>query len=508
MVGGFWMIDPNRKATIYIKNGLAELPLTVTPILFLSNGNRYALDAVTLEAAGTAVISINSALDMLGIASFAMLSGYVEVEYDWTWDPLCLSVTSVDSLHSLIFTYGFQPSLLTNHPVRMSKLVDGMNVTEGLWWKESSGVTGYVALSNISKGPVDAKVQTTDGQNKLLGNQTVELSPNSTKLVQLSEIQPMVGGSAGGLKVMYSGPGDGVIMSGGLEDQSTGYSAILPFHLMSPPDSKASTEEKYAELGLMIGAPDPMMAFPSDLIFRPFSIVRNADSSAVTVTPVLYWMEGAVACSARGQSFTLLPFETHSLNFSEVLGTAGIENRNGNVNLILEAQGHSHSLLMAGGSVDQKNTYVFQVAPHGIQESRAKSISYWSTANDDDTMVTIWNPADEAQDFVFTLLFTGGHYLVPIHLDERATRTFNISELIHSQTPDEEGNLIPMGVHEGSAKIRGSLADNEDILVAIDAGTYNVRKATCTWYCISCDGTVATYVVPRLCTQIAPEVVQ
>jgi hypothetical protein len=213
MVGGFWMIDPNRKATINITNGLAELPLTVTPILFLSNGNRYTLDPVTLEAAGTAVISINTALDKLGIASYALLSGYVEVEYDWAWDPLCLSVTSVDALHSVIFTNGFQPSLLTNPPVRMSKKqLDGMNTTEGLWWKEEAGVTGYVALSNISKEPIDAKVQTTDAKNKPLGTQTVQLSPNSTQIVQLADIQRLAVGSVGGLKIMYSGRGDGLIM--------------------------------------------------------------------------------------------------------------------------------------------------------------------------------------------------------------------------------------------------------------------------------------------------------
>jgi hypothetical protein len=30
-----------------------------------------------------------------------------------------------------------------------------------------------------------------------------------------------------------------------------------------------------------------------------------------------------------------------------------------------------------------------------IEDSVAKNISYWSTANGDDTMITLWNPADE-----------------------------------------------------------------------------------------------------------------
>jgi hypothetical protein len=80
---------------------------------------------------------------------------------------------------------------------------------------------------------------------------------------------------------------------------------------------------------------------------------------------------------------------------------------------------------MAGGSVDQRNTYVFEVRPTTIQESQARSLSYWDTANGDDTMVTLWNPADEVQEFVFKLSFTGGHYNFPIHLGPKASYTFN-----------------------------------------------------------------------------------
>ena len=109
----------------------------------------------------------------------------------------------------------------------------------------------------------------------------------------------------------------------------------------------------------------------------------------------------------------------------------------------------------------RRNTYVFEVVARGVTESGSKSLQYWSTGNGDDTMVAVWNPADEAQDFVFTLYFTGGHYIVPLHLEARATRTFNVSEIVQNQVPDAEGNVIPASVHEGTAKIAGSRAENE-----------------------------------------------
>jgi hypothetical protein len=73
-----------------------------------------------------------------------------------------------------------------------------------------------------------------------------------------------------------------------------------------------------------------------------------------------------------------------------------------------------------------------------------------------------------------------------------------MSEVIQSQVPDANGNTIPATVLEGSMKIVGSRADNEHILVAIDGGIYNVRKATCQGEtCLTCDGAVSYSVSPN-----------
>jgi hypothetical protein len=110
-------------------------------------------------------------------------------------------------------------------------------------------------------------------------------------------------------------------------------------------------------------------------------------------------------------------------------------------------------------------------------------------------MVTLWNPADEAQDFSFTVFFSGGHYQVPIHLEPRATHTFNVSEIIQGQVPDAEGNIIPATIDHGSAQISGSRGETERVLFAVSEGTYNVRKATCGGHCMTCDGVVSSFMV-------------
>ena len=258
--------------------------------------------------------------------------------------------------------------------------------------------------------------------------------------------------------------------------------------------SHATTLGGIAELGLMTGAADPMMRFPAGTIFTPYSVVRNVSNNPIPVTSTLWWMQGGAAASFPLPQFTLLPQETRSLDMPTLLAAAGLTNFSGSVDLVFDTHGQS-GVLMAAGSVDQTNTYVFEIAPRGIVPSAGKSLSYWSTANGDDTMVNLWNPADEAQDFTFRIDFSGGHYLLPIHLEARAARTLSMSQIIQMQVPDAEENIIPASIQTGSAKLVGSQADNQDILVVMDSGTYNVIKATCGEECLECDGAVSYFIV-------------
>jgi hypothetical protein len=158
-----------------------------------------------------------------------------------------------------------------------------------------------------------------------------------------------------------------------------------------------------AELGLMVGAADPMMSFPVGTTFTPYSVLRNVSDAPAAVTPTLWWMAGGAAHSAQLPVLNLQPGQSQSLNVVQTISAAGVKNFNGSVNLVFDIKGKPGAILLASGSVDQTNTYVFEVIPRGVGESAAKAIQHWHTANGDDTMVTIWNPADEAQDFIFTL---------------------------------------------------------------------------------------------------------
>lgn len=491
LIGGLWMTDGNMKSYLHITNHLVTSSLSVTPVLWLSNGTKLSLPSVNLDPSGTAIVSINQALADQGLAPYATLSGYVELDYQWSWDVLCATVRNVDVSHSVIFSYGLSLAFAVDAPPTTLRELQNL---EGLWWKHEAKVTGFVALSNPGSEAISANLAVSDALGKPIGQSSVTVSPHGTKVLDLAGL-PEVAGSSGGLRVTYNGAPNDLLVSGGLRDDATGYSANIGFK--PPPGGTQTITMSYAELGLMTGASDPMLAFPAGTVFTPYAIARNISSQPVVITPNLWWMEGGAAKTASSPRFTLAPFQSKNLNVPALLAQAGLKDYNGSVNLVLDVTANAQhgSVLLASGSVDQKNTYVFEVAPEAVKESIAKSLSYWSTANGDDTMVTIWNPADEAQDFLFTLFYTGGHYRYPLHLEPRAALMFNISEILHTAIPDAEGNIIPTGIRDGSAELSGSQGETQYILVDFDAGTYNVQKATCSQFCKTCEGIVDSQVL-------------
>jgi hypothetical protein len=502
MVGGLWMTDATFKSSIYLRNVVQTSSVTVTPILHLSNGAQYTLPDVTVRPAAVTIISINDELQKKGISPWAALSGYVELQYLWPWDPFCATVRNVDTAHSLIFTYPLRPALpLPLLHILHPKPPNSAHTIEGMWWKQEKDVVGFVSVANLSAEPADATVEVTNSQAMPISRHKFNVSPHGMKFVKLPELQTDEG-TQGGIRVTSSSIADKLIISGGLEDPRVGYSAQIPFSMDLVEASPAPVS--VAELGLMAGAADPMMLFPAGTTFTPYSVLRNVSDSPLSVTPTVWWMQGAAPHSARLLPISLLPYEGRNLDVMSLLAQAGLVSStktfNGSFNLVFDGNVRPGALLLGSGSVDQTNTYVFEVVARGVTESASKSLQYWSTGNGDDTMVTLWNPADEAQDFIFKLFFetpggSGGHYALPLHLGPRATRSLNVSEIIQNQLPDVEGNLVPASVHEGSIQIQGSQAQNEHILLAVDSGIYNVRKATCGNNCMECDGYVSSTVV-------------
>ena len=98
-----------------------------------------------------------------------------------------------------------------------------------------------------------------------------------------------------------------------------------------------------------------------------------------------------------------------------------------------------------------------------------------------------------------TLYYFGGQYRIPIHLDARKSYNLDVMELVKSQVPDADGNLIPSNITSGSATLVGpSGSELERMNVVVSASAYNVRNATCLPICINCGGLTSLAIDPDI----------
>lgn len=103
---------------------------------------------------------------------------------------------------------------------------------EGLWWRHDPGVGGFVALSNPTDAAVSVSLQATGSMGTPLPALSLTLGAHATQMLDLDSLVgglPGTENQAGGLRVQYNGVMGAIIASGGLVNESEGYSANIPF---------------------------------------------------------------------------------------------------------------------------------------------------------------------------------------------------------------------------------------------------------------------------------------
>jgi hypothetical protein len=184
------------------------------------------------------------------------------------------------------------------------------------------------------------------------------------------------------------------------------------------------------------------------------------------------------------------------VDLQAMLDASGLKSFDGMINLRASFTGHNGDLILANGSVDQTGTYVFEVRPQGIGQSIGTITGYWSVADGNDSMFSLWNPTDTPQDIIATLYYGdgSGRYHFPVHLAPQASITIDVAMLIRGQQPDADGKIIPSSVREGSASFDtagrdGNAPDGKKLVtMVISGGLYNVTNATCGMNCTYCNG--------------------
>jgi hypothetical protein len=490
-----WRVDGNFQATLRMRNVSLLDPITVSPVLYMSDGLSYEIAPITIPAASISSININDALASAPTARSVHFSQYGNVAVRFIADSPSRVSASVELLDS-VSSISFVSQCSAQGSVSASK-----QVIEGLWWKRDRHDDGFVALTNTTSKSmaVNYNLVTSNGVSKHV--HYLVLGVHQTTLVDLGDLLaelPDEESTTGGLRITFQGRPGELLVLGGLQNVFQGYSVKMPFISALQDGSNGVVGSRtYASVGLMVGAPMEMMGFPAKTQFHLYSSLRNTTQRVLDVKISVNYMGNAGPVTSILSSEQLPPLHSKQIDVGALLKRAKLSDFNGMLNLLFSFQGRGGDLVVATGSLDQTGNYVFEVQPQGIGKSLGKGVSYWSTASGYDTMIGLLNGSDIDQDFAITFYYSQhGSYKLPVHLAARGSTNIDMAELIGQGQPDSEGNVFSAPALQGSASIENAKGGPVPIAAAVSVGVFNVHAATCTSYCVDCTGYVSGAIVP------------
>src|SRR5437660_11283776 len=244
LTGGFWRVDHTFTPFLIITSFIQNAELPVTPVLYAADGTEYGLPPVTLGPGGVSFVDIIAALNSAPdeIKSHFSEYGSAGVKYVWhSAGAVSAIVQNRDAKRSLNFNFELRSPMLMKHGASTT-------VKEGLWWKEDSGVKGFLGLTNIAHHPIDVQVQVLSDFGNLDTERTIELQPIETRVLDLLGDSQA---TSGGIRVAYNGSEKDIVLAGGLENPRAGYSAQIPFTL--PQATPKPSTVAVSSVGLMLG---------------------------------------------------------------------------------------------------------------------------------------------------------------------------------------------------------------------------------------------------------------
>ncbi len=490
--GGVWRLDGTFESTLAITNVLSISSVTVTPSLFMQDGTELPLAPVTIAASSVALIDINDAMQHApgSMKDHLSLFGSVAVSYQGPWAASVLSsVRNVDEIRRITFVSNLHNNSLVAHDKASPR---STRTAEGIWWRQTKVTGGFLSLTDTALDPIVVSVEFFDAAGELALTKQVLVAKHSTVQMDLGPMFDQIKTDRGTLRVTYTGPSYGLAVEGGLEDDVAGYSAGIRFMQFQPDSADILKTISYTSAGVMTGKPDPEMEFPSGTIFAPYSMIANRTNRTITVALSAAFQQGSSSTEKSLPDIQLAPHSTVKTDIAAGLKAAGLDPLE-YVNLRFSFMGKEGDLLITAGSVDASNDFVFEVTPVIQAKSDSKIICLWQVYNDTSSMISLWNYAQKDQDFVLTLLYSGGSYKIPVSLAAGVSKTIDVGKLIHQQIPDALGNTIPTTVSQGSAILAGPTSEADLIEVASSTSTFNVRTATCNPNCTSCNGVTNGY---------------
>ncbi len=449
----YWSSEPGWDTELQLKNNLAAASLTVTPVLRLVSGQEIPLDPLTIPPNASVSRSVNEGLLTHAPNLLNQPGSYGSVVFRFaSHDAMNLHAAAVVTISGqpIAFLSSAHPAGPAAAPLRGN----GPGSLEGIWWQPRSGLQDILAISNSSEKTVNGNLSLFDASGKQW-SEALSLGPHQTRRMATSDLLQEGGlsGSYGGISFAVTASADAVDAVHFMFDEATKFSLSLD---LSSRDPNATVRDRTGSLGtlwtmrapmLALSTPDPALGLPSGTVLQPAILVRNTTSKKISASLTLSWRGDSGKGQTNLPELELAPFATQQLQIGAIQKQLGIPNDAHWALVTLSANALPDDLIALASSRDSSGRYHLETKFSG---DRGGSFAggEWRADATHNEIVAITNVGAKATNALLTLHYDNGgkKYELQQIIQPSDQMWVNLTELIHNQVPDRNGDALPADV--------------------------------------------------------------
>lgn len=417
-----FLADKEFHSELVIQNQRLDIPVTVTPILVLAQGE-VPLNPVTIAAHDTATVGISDALRALHSTE---TRGAVVARYDTdSYGSVSSVVVSEDTVHNLFLT-----------SVGWSREEFWYGTTlDAVLWSPDEGTQGFISVVNTS-----SELRLVDVTFSLNGRpkqaMKLQVPARQASFLSIDSLVARSRQSGAGIHLSFIGnPGD--IAAEGAMLKKNGFVKYIRFSDTSLKFASGSLRTNF----LLLGQQPPEDGFPSDVSFRSVAAIRNIDSTLVNVQPIIKYLSNGSVRTVTLKAVTVAPNQSQLIDFlqEQRAGNLPRDFRQGTLELSPDS-GHT-SIVGELFNFDEATKGYLVGSSFSSHPTRATE-SIWRLDGTFQTTIVVHNTAAQ-DDEVSLKIFSGGDtYEKLLPVPAGAVMKVNLKQLQQDAVPDKNGHLL------------------------------------------------------------------
>ena len=404
LYNAFWTTG-TFQSVAHLHNNRSDTALTITPVLYLANGDQIRLSSVSIQPLGNAVIELNQQVA-------PNLSGSADFQY---------SAKAGGALTAEIYCENIAKSLSFTIPNPTTPILSSQQ--NAVFWLPSARAEVYAAFQNTSDEIVHVTPTVNLGSANLV-LPTLILPPHGsgTAEVDAGDIAGWTKDAVGSLKVSEEGPSGSINSAGWIEADDIGYSTTMTFVDPSRHDKSLMTTQ------VLVGQSDTLVGFP--LSVRSKLVLGNLTTDLVPVTGEIVFSDNVGGImEVPLQAAPLNPNEVRMIDLNDLKAQAAIPSSYPSASISLNESAIPGSIIarVYGSSVNGNLGFYWALQNYA---GWAYDESYWSIQGAWTTVTAVANFGTVEDTVSITITSNLGEHALPaFKLLPGESRTINLTNL-------------------------------------------------------------------------------